>query len=273
MARLRAVSVDRQGADEVTLSMPIKGTALTCRVGSTAVDARPGDPVAVARPFESHGITAKDARVVTFCVSLDALTERAERLTLGAARVSGASQLTERVDFRTPFGRGLERIMKAAIAEIVMLDSSGLAPVALDGYEDLLVSHAAAALFPMVSSYFGRPGAQVAPATVHRVRDYLRSHASETIEISRLAADANIPIRTLQDNFHRHFGLSPQAWQRQCRLENARQSLMLPDEMTTVSAVAEKCGFGNFGDFSVQYRQEYGEPPSKTLRAARGRLS
>lgn len=273
MAKLRAVSVDRQGADEVVLSMPINGAALTYRVGSTTVDVRPGDPAAVARPFESHGITAKDSLVVNFCVSLDALIEKAERLTLGALRVSGASQLSNRVDLRAPFGRGLERTIKAAIAEIVMLDSSGLAPVALDGYEDLLISHAAAAVFPMVSSYFGRSGAQVASATVHRVRDYLRSHASETIEISRLAADANIPIRTLQDNFRRHFGLSPQAWQRQCRLEYARQCLMLPDETTTVSAVAEKCGFGNFGDFSVQYRQEYGESPSKTLRAARGRLT
>jgi AraC-like DNA-binding protein len=227
----------------------------------------------VVRPFDVIGVSAEEAFMVHFRAPLGALVERAEQLTLGSLRISADSQIAARVDLRTSSGRALERAMKAAIAEIGLLESSGLASVANAGYDDLLISHAAAALFPGVSASLGRPSAQVAPAVIQRAREYIRDHAAEPIYISTLAANLGIPMRTLQDNFRRYFGLSPQAWQRECRLEDAQQALRLPDAATTVTAVAEMCGFGNLGDFSVQYRQKYGESPSETLRLARKRLS
>jgi AraC-like DNA-binding protein len=157
--------------------------------------------------------------------------------------------------------------------EIYALDSSGLAPLTAAGYEHVLLSLLAAAVFPGVAARFGRPSAHVAPASVRRARDYIRENADEPLDMAKLAQNLGIPIRTLQDNFSRHFGLSPRGWLMECRLERARRALRLPEGPTSVSAVAYASGFGNLGDFSVNYRKKYGESPSETLRLALQRLS
>jgi transcriptional regulator GlxA family with amidase domain len=53
------------------------------------------------------------------------------------------------------------------------------------------------------------------------------------------------------------------------RLGRAWQKLSYPDADTSVSTVAFECGFGNPGHFAVDYRRQFGERPSETLRRGR----
>ena len=271
-AKLREVSGSHFGDDKVGVSVSVGGRAVRYRCDSHSRELCRGGPAVVARPFEKMGLTAKDATVIFLRAPAAALVERAGRLTLGASGTFRDATMADHIDLHTPSGGALERVMKTAMAEICALDSAGLAPFAIAAYEDLLLSHAAVALFPAVTAHLGRPVDQVAPAILRRARDYIRDHAAEPIRLSNLAVELGVPSRTLEHSFRAHFGLSPQAWRRQCRLEIAWRSLTLPDGATTVSAVAELCGFGNLGDFSVQYREKYGQSPSDTLRSARQRL-
>jgi transcriptional regulator GlxA family with amidase domain len=64
--------------------------------------------------------------------------------------------------------------------------------------------------------------------------------------------------------------MGPKALMTAMRLSGARRALLDPTQTTTVTAVALRWGFLEFGRFSMQYRQRYGEVPSETLRRARG---
>lgn len=55
------------------------------------------------------------------------------------------------------------------------------------------------------------------------------------------------------------------------RLERARSLLSRPDGITTVTGVVLACGFSNLGHFARDYRNMFGELPSKTLRRSSAR--
>jgi len=52
-------------------------------------------------------------------------------------------------------------------------------------------------------------------------------------------------------------------------LQRAKQMLMEPNQRTSVSTVAFKCGFGNLGHFAKDFREMFGELPSETLSRTR----
>jgi len=128
---------------------------------------------------------------------------------------------------------------------------------------------AALVVFPN-STQRDRPGpAQHAePATVRRAVDFIDAHATEDLDITRIAEAAGIGPRGLQAAFRRHRGTSPLAYLRRVRLEGAHRDLLAadPTQGDTVSAIAARWGFGNAGRFSGEYRAAFHRPPGETLR-------
>jgi AraC-like DNA-binding protein len=226
-----------------------------------------GESAAVGRPFETIQLKIKKGAAIVLYAPIEGLINRAEQLTAGALSGSPVSQMVDRLDLRAPAGEAFARTLKTAIAEMGALSSTGLGALVASGYEDLLTNLAVAALFPSIARDIGR--SSCGPATIRRARDFIKAHAAEPIKLSELAADLGLPMRTLQDNFRRFFGLSPREWLLECRLENARRGLTLPGRPTSVSTVAYECGFGDLSGFSAKYLKKYGESPSQTLRIAR----
>jgi AraC-like DNA-binding protein len=74
---------------------------------------------------------------------------------------------------------------------------------------------------------------------------------------------------TLERGFRETYGMTPKAMMTAMRLSGARRQLLHPSPATTVTAVALRWGFSEFGRFSGQYCHRYGEVPSETLRRAR----
>jgi AraC-like DNA-binding protein len=271
--RVKSWSLTRPMGSLTNISIPITGTPLKIRCGARSYEVSARHQAAVGRPFEEIEATLHEGSAIVLHVPIEALTERAEQLTARSLSGSPISKMVDRVNLNSRVGEALARTLKTAIVEFGVLNSAGLGPLAIAGYEDMLTNLAAAALFPAITDGLGRSTAQCGPVTIRRARDFIKAHAAEPIGISRLAADLGLPMRTLQDNFRRFFGLSPREWLVECRLENARQRLTLPDRPTSVSMVAYECGFGDLSGFSAKYRKKYGEAPSETLRVAHQHFS
>ncbi|MCK1388271.1 AraC family transcriptional regulator [Bradyrhizobium sp. 21] len=113
------------------------------------------------------------------------------------------------------------------------------------------------------------PGAN--RSVIDIVESYIEAHWDEPIDLEKIAAIANVSVRTIYREFSVAGRGSPGQCARRFRLQRATELLRRPDEQTSVVAVAFKCGFQNLGRFASEYRRAVGELPSETLKNARRR--
>lgn len=112
------------------------------------------------------------------------------------------------------------------------------------------------------------PPPRMRPASVKRVMETVRERPTEPYDAARLAAIAQVSLRTLQEAFRTHVGMSPMAYVNEVRLQRVRMQLRASAPgTTTVTAVAYQWGFAHLGRFAQHYRARFGETPSQTLRA------
>lgn len=112
-------------------------------------------------------------------------------------------------------------------------------------------------------------GAHPADVTVvKRAIDLLHAFPETPWDTGQLAHSVGVTGRALQKAFQRSGYLPPMAYLRRLRLERVHTELTDSDqEATSVTAVAGRWGFVHLGRFADQYRQQFGERPSETLRA------
>ena len=88
--------------------------------------------------------------------------------------------------------------------------------------------------------------------------------------MSELVAATGVAERTLRAAFVDFFGLSPRRYMQLRRLHQARHILQKGGrDAASVSEVATRLGFWDYGRFAGRYRRLFGEPPSETLRRRR----
>ncbi|WP_420031488.1 AraC family transcriptional regulator [Streptomyces sp. cg28] len=111
------------------------------------------------------------------------------------------------------------------------------------------------------------PPPQMRPAAVKRVMDVVRERPEVAYDAARLAAMGQVSLRTLQEAFRKHVGMSPMAYVAEVRLQRVRMQLRTsPPGSATVTNVAYQWGFAHLGRFALRYRARFGETPSQTLR-------
>ncbi|CAM4119378.1 AraC family transcriptional regulator [Roseateles saccharophilus] len=104
------------------------------------------------------------------------------------------------------------------------------------------------------------------PPSTKRARDYIHAHAADVPSVADIAAAAGVGVRALARGFERHFGVSPQRYLQQYRLDRVREELRAAvGSGTTVTAIAAQWGFWQLGSFAARYRERFGESPSQTL--------
>ena len=87
---------------------------------------------------------------------------------------------------------------------------------------------------------------------------------------SALAKQCHVSVRTLQEGFQRHLGMSPMAYLRVVRLRRAHRDLRSADPAhTTVARIAQRWGFTHLGRFAAAHQMMYEQTPLQILRAAR----
>jgi AraC-like DNA-binding protein len=97
----------------------------------------------------------------------------------------------------------------------------------------------------------------------HRV---VEQHADDPLYIPELCKEIGTSLRTLNACCREHLGMGPKHYLVLRRMHMLRRALRLsnPGE-TTVTEIATRYGFWQFGRLAVEYRALFGEVPSATL--------
>lgn len=96
---------------------------------------------------------------------------------------------------------------------------------------------------------------------------WLRTNYTKPLHMEDLARIAGMGVSTLHHQFRALTGLSPLQYQKQLRLQAARQH-MLADGMDATTA-AYHVGYESVSQFSREYRRFFGQPPMRDIRALR----
>lgn len=107
------------------------------------------------------------------------------------------------------------------------------------------------------------------PQAVYRAEQYIEANWDRPISIEELVAVANVSARVLFKSFKKFRGYSPMGFAKNVRLRRARE-MLAKNPATSVTGVAFRCGFGNLGHFSKDYREAFDELPSETRLRALG---
>ncbi|MDM7887973.1 helix-turn-helix transcriptional regulator [Curtobacterium sp. RHCJP20] len=155
-------------------------------------------------------------------------------------------------------------MVRAVAAEI--LGATG--EVSLDREQELAGMAAAGLLTAIPHWPVEQPAERTAHAGLADAETYLLEHVAEHVTVDDVAAAARMSTRGLQSAFQRIHGTTPMSYLRNVRLLMARQQLET-GEPRSVADVARSVGITHMGRFSGAYREEFGELPAETLRAAR----
>jgi len=107
------------------------------------------------------------------------------------------------------------------------------------------------------------------PRHVRHAAAYVHSHSSDVIGLDDMVRASGVSRRSLHAGFRKYYGVTPMAYLRNVRLDNAR--LMLTQKGAgdvLVTDVALDCGFNHLSKFAQAYKERFGELPSETLRNA-----
>ena len=105
------------------------------------------------------------------------------------------------------------------------------------------------------------------PRAIRAAVDLIEAEAHLPLTLSSIAARSQVSVRSLQQGFKRHLGMSPMSYLREVRLRRAHRALLESDpSIVTVASVAYDWGFTNLGRFAAAHAARYREPPAKTLR-------
>ena len=99
---------------------------------------------------------------------------------------------------------------------------------------------------------------------------FIRQFASEEISVRDIATAAHVSQRTLEYAFAEHYHLTPKAFLKAYRLGALRRVLRVSDaNRDKVASLASHWGFWHMGQLAADYRKQFGELPSQTLRRNR----
>ncbi len=104
---------------------------------------------------------------------------------------------------------------------------------------------------------------------MRRFHAAIAGRSEEAVYIADLCTMLGVPERTLRVCCNESLGMGPKRYLLLRRMKLARQALFKGAAATTsVTEIAARFGFWNFGRFAVEYKVLYGEAPSATLRNA-----
>ncbi|MGH6678200.1 MAG: helix-turn-helix domain-containing protein, partial [Bradyrhizobium sp.] len=107
----------------------------------------------------------------------------------------------------------------------------------------------------------------LSPTVLRRAIERLRSNSDADVSLAALSSDAGLSRFHFCRAFKESTGLSPHAWLRQYRLEQAMN--MLRDTDASIALVAAELGYASQTAFAAAFRRLAGESPSDWRRRTR----
>jgi AraC-like DNA-binding protein len=100
-----------------------------------------------------------------------------------------------------------------------------------------------------------------------RAISWLRANFAKPLHMEELASTARMGVSTLHHQFRALTSMSPLQYQKQLRLQTARQR-MLMDGLDATSAAYE-VGYESVSQFSREYSRFFGQPPIRDIKSLR----
>lgn len=249
------------------VQVPLAGRA-QLKVGTSVIDSTP--EVASVPPIDQDFSMTWDSRTPQLII-----TAPRESLTKSAVALYGADlqaplKFASRMNISTPAGQSFMR----SVYEFHDLINDGSPPpnaYTRKLHEEMVQARWLMAIQSNFSSSLGQwethTTARVSSDLVSDFSALLDAHSNEDLGIGDLAEALRVSIRTLQVAVARHAESTPSQMLREARLRRAHQQLLGSDPQTTsVTEIAERCGFAHHGRFAQAYKRHYGFLPSQTLR-------
>jgi transcriptional regulator GlxA family with amidase domain len=107
------------------------------------------------------------------------------------------------------------------------------------------------------------------PAAVRDAMEIIDTCPQMPLPTTTLAMQCHVSVRTLQEGFRRHLGMSPMAYLRTARLRHAHRDLRTANPShVTVASIAHRWGFSHLGRFAAAHKAMFGETPVQALQSA-----
>lgn len=111
-------------------------------------------------------------------------------------------------------------------------------------------------------------GISIAPRHVPQVEEFIEAHPERKIDLRTPIWLTGTSASGIYAGFKRFRGYKPFALLKRTRLTRVRTDLLAATTANRVTDIALRWGFAHLGRFSADYRAEFGELPSETLRRA-----
>jgi AraC-like DNA-binding protein len=124
-------------------------------------------------------------------------------------------------------------------------------------------------LYRMLKGDEGRNLRQVAMSAAHSTRiakaiEWLRVNYTRPLRVEELAARANMSTSSFHEHFRAVTAMSPLQFQKQLRLQHARQLLI--SEALDAATAGHRVGYESPSQFSREYSRLFGAPPATDRR-------
>jgi AraC-like DNA-binding protein len=97
--------------------------------------------------------------------------------------------------------------------------------------------------------------------------NHIEKNLKDEISTEALTNLANMSLRSLYLLFDQRVGVTPRQYIVRRKLERIRTALLDPDyRVRNVTELALDYGFTHLGRFSAEYKEQFAELPSQTLR-------
>lgn len=209
-------------------------------------------------------------------------TPQAEQLILKIPRTSLETHLSELLgqpvaevvrfgfglDLTTGAGRSLLRSVRFLAEELDRPDGLAEIPLAREQLEAFVMTQLLHAGQHQYTDALRAPAESVRLGRLAPVIEHMQAHADGPLTPQELARVGCMSVRTLHASFQQTFGESPMAHLRRIRLDHVRTELLRSEaSQVRVTDVAMRWGFFHQSRFAQQYRDRFGELPSRTLRS------
>lgn len=245
-------------ADHVIMTYPVGSQALERRSGKSAAisSARPGVVTIIPAGSTSRWDIHRPIHVVQLYLPQRTLLRIANE-----ANTAGPDDLLERTGHPDAITSRLLLSAADALDGSATLDTLFRQQLTDLLATRLLAAHAgvAAALPPTIGG--------LSPTVLRRAIERLRSDSDADVSLSALACDAGLSRFHFCRSFKESTGLSPHAWLRQHRLEQAMNMLRESDE--SVVSIAAELGYSTQTAFAAAFKKLTGETPSDWRRRVR----
>ena len=208
--------------------------------------------------FHANGVSIPEDRIRSAAETLG-LPDPLEHLQEGLCFVESAPRQMQT----------LRQSISGLYSAIVTHADVPLTEAACSEMEFEIHSAFAAALATGIETDFRSPHPTLRSRALKLALEFVEEQADCAPTIKDICRASGASYRTLNRAFLDRFGVAPKQYLQAVRLNGVRKDLRRMGPDSAITDVANEWGFWHMGQFSADYRRQFGELPSETLRRDR----